>query len=288
MAEQHPLSYEGFDYEAFWKDPERRHLDRLERWVVASLLPAGGRRILDAGGGYGRMAPTYIGRFDQSVLFDGALSLLEQARDRWADRITYVAGDLRSLPFTQGAFDAATMIRVVHHLEHPDEVLQGLRRSIRTGGTLVLSISNKRNLKKLTQFAMGRGPNPLKPGIVRYGPLSWGMHPDDAERLLVRAGFDRPLWKGVGITDKLAGRMGRLERYAPSGKGLAGPLGKLAIAPAMIGSARAEGAGPTTAAATLFECPRCRGVLEEEPGGHTCTACGAKYPVKAGIHDFRL
>src|SRR5438067_7701900 len=118
MADRQPLSYAGFDYEAFWTDRERRHLDRLERWVVSSLLGERGQRILDAGGGYGRMVPTYVGRFEQPVLFDGALSLLEQARGRWGGRVTYVAGDLRSVPFTDGAFDAAMMIRVLHHLEH--------------------------------------------------------------------------------------------------------------------------------------------------------------------------
>src|SRR5438132_9559279 len=179
MAGEHPLSYEGYDYASFWSDPERRHLDGLERWVVWTLLPATGRRILDAGGGYGRMAPTYVGRFEQPVLFDGALSLLEQARDTWGDRITYVAGDLHSLPFVTNAFDAATMIRVVHHLEHPDEVLPELGRVIRRGGSLIVSISNKRNLKRLAEFALGRGSNPFEPGVVRYGPLSWGMSPQD-------------------------------------------------------------------------------------------------------------
>lgn len=251
------------------------------------MLPPSGKRILDAGGGYGRMAPTYVDRFDQPVLFDGALSLLEQARDKWGDRITYVAGDLRSLPFAEGAFDSATMIRVVHHLERPEDVLRGMRRAIRRGGCLVISISNKRNLRKLAEFALGRGPNPLKPGIVRYGPLSWGMHPVDAEVLLRDSGFGSPKWLGVGVTDKLAGRMGRFQRYAPTGRYLAKPLGRLAIAPALIGVARAEGGGPDTVPEALFECPRCRGVLINHTTNHTCTSCGATFPVKKGIHDFR-
>lgn len=37
-----------------------------------------------------------------------------------------------------------------------------------------------------------------------------------------------------------------------------------------------------------FVCPRCKGALAEEPATYACAACERRYPVVAGIADFRL
>jgi len=88
------VNYEGFDYESFWDEPGRRHLDALEHRVVAELLPARGRRILDLGCGFGRLTDVYVERFDEVVLVDLARSQLEVARERWGSRVTLIQADL--------------------------------------------------------------------------------------------------------------------------------------------------------------------------------------------------
>jgi ubiquinone/menaquinone biosynthesis C-methylase UbiE/uncharacterized protein YbaR (Trm112 family) len=43
-----------------------------------------------------------------------------------------------------------------------------------------------------------------------------------------------------------------------------------------------------TTADLVFCCPACRGTVERETGGFRCVACGHRYPIVAGIADFRL
>ena len=60
--------YEGVEYEDFWTGINKEKLDALEHAIVGELLPARGRRILEVGCGFGRMADIYRDRFDGLVL----------------------------------------------------------------------------------------------------------------------------------------------------------------------------------------------------------------------------
>ena len=297
--------YEGFDYAAFWREQGRNHLDRLERRVVAGLLPASGRRILDAGCGFGRLVDVYADRFREVVLLDAAWSLLEQARDRWAGRATLVAADLRALPFHAGVFDATVVVRVLHHFEDPSPVLAGLRRVSAPGAGLVFSASNNRNAKRMMSHLLGRrGPSPFAEGPVQYDSASYGWHPRELEGLISRAGFDLRGFRGVGVLDKVAARVGPLGRLVPHGEFLARPLGWTRMAPSLFGSAVAAGAPVADGRAAvgdeeasdaegalhrdLFRCPACSAAVVKDPGGYRCRRCARRYPLRDGILDFRV
>ncbi len=55
--------YEGVEYKHFWDGLKRSKLDELEHAIVRELLPVSGRRIIDVGCGYGRLADCYLNRF---------------------------------------------------------------------------------------------------------------------------------------------------------------------------------------------------------------------------------
>jgi ubiquinone/menaquinone biosynthesis C-methylase UbiE len=285
-----PALYDGFDYETFWDGAERRHLERLERRIASSLLPRRGTRILDAGGGYGRLSGAYVDRFDEAVLFDASWSLLEQARERWGLRVTLVAGDLHAMPFARRAFDAALMVRVTHHIPDPRSALSSVAGALAPGAPLVVSFSNKRNLKRVAAWWLrGEGTDPFADGVITYGPHSSGMHPRDAERMLSEAGFGPGVWRGAGVLDKLAGRAGPVGPLVPAGGLLSRPLGWARLAPALFAAApRLGGRAHGGSVAPLFACPACRGSLRSVAGGQRCAACGVIFPVRNGIHDFRL
>jgi SAM-dependent methyltransferase len=284
------LSYEGFDYEAFWRERGRSHLNRSERRAVAHLLPASGRRLLDAGCGFGRLTEAYVDRFEQVILVDGAWSLLERARERWGSRVRLVAADLQALPFAPRTFDAVVLIRVLHHFEHPQEVLGPIRRVLTRDGTLVFNAGNKRNLRRIGRWMIGaQGSNPFAPGIERYGLRSFGWHPRDLERRLLESGLLVERVLGLGVLDKMAAHTGALGPAIPTGLLPGRLLGRVRLAPILFGSAvPAAPLPPRAADDDAFRCPRCGGRVHERPRRYVCRVCGSRYPGRDGIVDFRV
>jgi ubiquinone/menaquinone biosynthesis C-methylase UbiE len=121
-------NYEGSDYQSsFWERGGRAYEDAVEGVALKRLMPRGGRRLLELGAGAGRNTPRYRG-FEQITLLDYSLTQLRQARLHLSDSgpdgasLRYVAADIYRLPFVPASFDAATMIRTLHHLVNPRRV----------------------------------------------------------------------------------------------------------------------------------------------------------------------
>ena len=116
---QRPIcDYEGSRYkEEFWGQEYREYEDRAERLALARLLPARGRRLLEIGAGYGRLADLYAG-YAQVVLLDYSRTMLQQARELWGHdpRFLFVVGNVYDLPFLPGRFDTVVMVRVCRPL----------------------------------------------------------------------------------------------------------------------------------------------------------------------------
>ncbi|HKZ54595.1 MAG TPA: class I SAM-dependent methyltransferase [Anaerolineales bacterium] len=184
--------YSGSDYqERFWERGGRAYEDRVEAVALSRLLPWGGERLLDVGAGAGRHAPRYQG-FRQVVLLDYARSQLEQARMRLAqgDRFLYVVADVYNLPFAARSFDAATMIRVLHHLADPPAALRQIRAALSTGGVFVLEYANKRNLKAIARWLLGKQSwSPFDRSPVEFARLNFDFHPSAVRSWLKQAGF---------------------------------------------------------------------------------------------------
>ena len=163
MAIDLPIcDYEGSAYRAEFWGQGREYEDGVERVALRHLLPPTGRRLVEIGGGYGRLAPLYSG-YDEVVLFDYALSQLRQARELWGKagpggqpRYVYVAGDFYKLPFAPGLFDTVTMVRTIHHAADAPAVLQGVAQILAPGGAFVLEFANKRNLKAILRYFVRR------------------------------------------------------------------------------------------------------------------------------------
>src|SRR4030042_6237062 len=112
------IDYEGSDYQfSFWDRGSRAYEDQVEAIALKRLLPASGKLMLELGAGAGRNTPRYH-NFERVVLLDYSLSQLQQAQQRLgkSERFLYVAANIYRLPFVPALFDAATMIRTLHHL----------------------------------------------------------------------------------------------------------------------------------------------------------------------------
>jgi ubiquinone/menaquinone biosynthesis C-methylase UbiE len=148
-------SYEGSDYQvSFWDRGGRAYEDAAEAVALRRLMPTGGSRLLELGAGAGRNTPRYHG-FKQIVLLDYSLTQLQQARQRLGDTgpdgasLRYVAADVYRLPFVPALFDAATMIRTLHHLIDARRALSQVAQVLQPGSHFILEFANKQNFKSI-------------------------------------------------------------------------------------------------------------------------------------------
>ncbi len=187
--------YEGSDYqERFWERGGRQYEDRAEVLALRALLPQGQGRLLEIGAGAGRMTPRYRG-FAEIVLLDYARSQLRKAKARLGQgregtRYRYVAGNVYTLPFPDAVFDAATMIRTIHHLVDPLRGLREVYRVLKPGGVFLLEFPNKRHIKAVLRYLLRRQAwNPFTPEPIEFAALNFDFHPAQMEAWVQEAGF---------------------------------------------------------------------------------------------------
>jgi len=283
--------YEGSGYrQDFWEKQGRDYEDRVERIALRRLLPAGGRRALEIGAGFGRLTAE-LAAYEHVVLLDYSRSLLAEARAHLGDgRYTYVAADVYRMPFRPGSFDGATMIRVIHHIADVPLALQAIRRALAPGAIFILEYANKRNLKAMLRYALRRQAwNPYSPEPTEFVPLNFDFHPAYMLDAMQAAGFRVERRLAVSLF-----RLGLLKRLVPVGvlAGLEGALQGAAplISPSVFTRNRADAHGPDATGEPLgFACPLCGGDLSPEGEALRCAAaaCGRRWMRRDGIWDFK-
>jgi len=285
------IDYEGSDYRtAFWEGQGREYEDLAERFALKRLLPPHGERIIDIGGGFGRLLDLYDG-YKEVVLMDYSRTQLQDAQHRLGQgRITFVAANVYEMPFAVGAFDTAVMVRVLHHLADAPGAMRAIRQIVRPGGTFVLEYANKRNLKAILRYLLRRqSVNPFAREPWEFAPLHFDFHPTYVEQGLTDAGFC--IERQLAVSHF---RIGWLKRHVPA-RILAGadrwlqqPLAGLKCTPSLFVRSRAAGEKASPAAATLFRCPHCKSAqLVPESDMLICLTCGSRWSTIGGIYDFK-
>jgi ubiquinone/menaquinone biosynthesis C-methylase UbiE len=287
--------YEGSDYkDRFWQNADRAYEDAVERVAIGRLLPPGGRRIAEFGAGFGRLADLYAG-YDEVILLDYSRSLLEDAAQRLGGdpRFKFVAADIYHLPFAPGILDAATMIRVIHHIADVPAALAQIRQAIAPGGTFVLEFANKRNLKSMARhLARKQTWSPYAPEPVEFVALNFDFHPAWMQEQIGRAGFS--------VQDKLAAsylRAGFVKRTVPlktmvridSALQRTGSVALLS--PSVFVRLAATGAAtqaPIVATGDgIFRSPRSGAPLRRDGETLTCDADGTRWRASGNFYDFK-
>ena len=107
---------------------------------------------------------------------------------KWYDRLggsekyVYVAADVYRLPFAPALFDAATMIRTLHHMADARKALDQVRKTLTGGATFILEFANKHNLKSILRYWMRRQTwNPSISGSRMSQITTSGPSPASAE-----------------------------------------------------------------------------------------------------------
>ncbi len=284
--------YEGSDYQTrFWEEGGRAYEDGAEAVALKRMLPTVGGTMLEVGAGAGRNTPRYQ-NFETIVLMDYSITQLQQAQQRLgrSEKYVYVAADVYRLPFTTGYFDAATMIRVLHHMAEPLEALTQIRQALRHGAVFILEYANKFNLKAILRFLLGRqewNPSSLEP--VEYIPLNYDFHPKAVRQWLDEAGFK--LTRQLTVSHF---RVNLLKRLIPtklliwldSLAQLTGDVWQLSpsVFTRNLAVGKPEGAIPS---AGMFVCPECKSPLGTPAGNVLICECGLRWGIQDGIYNFK-
>jgi 2-polyprenyl-3-methyl-5-hydroxy-6-metoxy-1,4-benzoquinol methylase len=103
-----------------------------------------GADILDVGCGAGHYAAELLARGARVTGIDGSATLLGHARDRVHGQATLRLHDLEQpLDFAaDAAFDGIVCALVIHHITNRRRLLAEMRRMLRPGGWLVMSITH--------------------------------------------------------------------------------------------------------------------------------------------------
>jgi ubiquinone/menaquinone biosynthesis C-methylase UbiE len=294
MAQDIPpiCDYEDSDYQTtFWDEGGRAYEDQAEAVALRRLLPDDGKLMLEIGAGAGRNTPRYRA-YERVVLMDYSLTQMQQAQARLGrdERYLYVAADVYRLPFVDRLFDAATMIRVLHHIAEPSLALNQVHRVMGPGGIFILEFANKRNLKAILRYLLRRQEwNPFTPEPVEFVPLNFDFHPKTVRGWLTEAGFE--LHRQLTVSHF---RIDVLKRVVPtrllvaldSAAQLTGNWCQLT--PSVFTRSQVTGVSTAHPAEAFFRCPKCSQDLKDETeDAISCTSCGTEWPIVDGIYDFR-
>ncbi|HSB65044.1 MAG TPA: methyltransferase domain-containing protein [Anaerolineales bacterium] len=294
MADAHPpiCDYEGSKYSSEFWTGERAYEDQAEAIALLRLLPKGGNTLLELGAGTGRNTLRYAG-FKQVVLLDYSISQLQQAQQNLGrnQRFLYVASDIYRLPFVEGLFDAATMIRTLHHMADPLTALKQVRNTLQPGAIFILEFANKKNIKAMLRYLVRKQSwSPYSLDSVEFETLNYDFHPQMVREWLKEAKFE--------LLEQLAVsyfRLGVLKRRLPLNllkrfEAWVQPTGNFCqFSPSVFTRNQAVGDSPIAQTGTFFKCPAC-GAYNLQPHGPRiiCLECSNEYPIRDGIFDFRL
>jgi 2-polyprenyl-6-hydroxyphenyl methylase/3-demethylubiquinone-9 3-methyltransferase len=140
-----------------WEDRYRQgsfaRRARFFETEILPLLPSGGR-WLDAGCGSGTFS-RMLARDTRSVVgVDASAQMLTEAARRAAapDRLAFQAVQtIEQLPFVDESFDGAICLSVLEYLDHPDDGLAELARTLKLEGVLVVSVPHRQSLVRALQ-----------------------------------------------------------------------------------------------------------------------------------------
>jgi ubiquinone/menaquinone biosynthesis C-methylase UbiE len=289
------IDYEGSTYSTEFWTGAREYEDRAERIAIRAMLPPQGGRLIDIGAGAGRLGDLYLG-YDEVILMDYARSTIVEARDRWGHdpRFKFVAADLYTLPFVDGAFDSVVMIRVIHHVVDVPRALRNIRAAMKPTGLFVFEFANKRNLKAIARYALRKQSwSPFDQKPIEFVELNFDFHPNWMKQQLLQAGFIVCQARAVSMLRlSVLKRLFGARRLASIDGMLQRPLAPVAVSPSMfvLCAPTPEAIRPQASKvlSRVFACPTCRVPLPAQPADDELRcANGHRWSTREGIYDFK-
>lgn len=196
-----PAYYDTYNYPSYWEGREYEH--QAEIIAINNFLKKIQRlkTIVEIGTGYGRLVPSYYFRGKRIILSDPSARLLKIARSRLKNKgIEFIHSGVENLypKIRKNTADLTILVRVLHHLENPDEALSIISKITKSGGYLILEFPNKRHLKATISelfhgnltFPLDISPKEVKNRKKRKKTIPfYNYHPDVIKEILKKYGF---------------------------------------------------------------------------------------------------
>jgi ubiquinone/menaquinone biosynthesis C-methylase UbiE len=116
-------------YDRVFRPPEPKKLIELAN------LPVEGR-LLDAGGGTGRVSQALKDRVSEAVVVDLSSGMLRQAV--YKNDLSTIRSQTELLPFLDQSFDRVIMVDALHHVYDQRQSIRELWRVLKPGGRIVI------------------------------------------------------------------------------------------------------------------------------------------------------
>ena len=177
-------------------DPEvfHHHPRGVVRWVehrrasavINSVNANPEDRILDVGCG----AANILAQLPRGKRLGVDLSrfMVERARERLKSDAEVMLGDAEQLPFPSQSFDRVIASSLFSHVLHPDKVAAEIKRVVKPGGRIIVSVSDEAQIEKglrwakallLERFFVGAAA----PGQVRVYNTEYHLHHFSLKRM---------------------------------------------------------------------------------------------------------
>lgn len=195
-------AYDTYDYPSYWEGREYEHLaEVLAIKAFLKKIPKI-KVVLDIGAGFGRLSQSYIYRAKKIILSDPSARLLKIARRSLKnENVRFIQSRLENLPekIKSSKVDLVILVRVLHHIENPDNAFSIVYKLLSDKGYLILEYPNKEHWKSsINEILKGNFTFPLDifPKDIRSekskrkGTLPFvNYHPDVIKEKLESHGF---------------------------------------------------------------------------------------------------
>jgi ubiquinone/menaquinone biosynthesis C-methylase UbiE len=176
---QKEAHYDVYDYSTFWHG--RNYEDLSDKVAIDRLLKKTTmrNRIIDVGGGLGRLVPCYIHLYKEAVLIDPSSVQLARTEKEIGERypnLSFLQGTAEHLPYADGTIDTIVCVRVSHHIPDIAVAFAEYHRVLKSEGYLIMEIANKLHVKSRIK-AMLKGKTKE---LHSAAPVSARQHSTDA------------------------------------------------------------------------------------------------------------
>lgn len=117
-------------------------IEHLHRYAFAREY-IWGKNVLDiaCGEGYGTHLLSTVAA--SVVGIDISAEVIDHARSRYGDKVTFSVGSCTSIPLPDASMDAVVSFETLEHVAEHEEMLAEVKRVLRPGGILILSTPDK-------------------------------------------------------------------------------------------------------------------------------------------------
>lgn len=297
----------NYDYSQYWKN--REYENSSEKIALEALLKnEKGKWFIDIGGSYGRVTPIYYKKYKNCIILDYSLKTLQSNYKHITTNfpnVTLIAANAYHLPFKECTFDGGLMVRVLHHIEKPEEYFYEIHRILRKNSLYIQEYANKKHIKAVIKniitfnFSIFNKQPYQQPNKENYEGARkdsyvpfLNYHPKWIKETLEKVGFKVKKTRGCSFF-----RVRFVKKLIPSNilLSLENVAQKMLswsnISPSLFVKSTVNGPNCDVINMKLDEmlcCPICKVDLNIKKNCAKCTKCERTFLKKKNIWDFRI